>query len=70
MQIDEILNKMTSDLGVWKTISENYHIDLFCGLFMDGSNILERTNDGFCLSSNSIKSLGDRGICLSIDIHG
>ena len=33
-QIHEILNEMTADLIVWRTITKKYHADLFCGLFM------------------------------------
>ena len=33
-QISEILNKTTREIGVWQKLSEKYHIDLFCGLFM------------------------------------
>ena len=62
-QITEILNKLTSNLEVWSSISKQYKTDLFCGLFMDN------TNEGLTISSDSLKLLGLRGIELGLDIY-
>ena len=63
-QISEILNKLSSNLKRWKSISKKYEIDLFCGLFMDNGN------EGLSISSDSLKSLGLRGIEIGLDIYG
>lgn len=62
-QISELLNKLSSDLAVWKEIDSKFKIDLFVGLFMNESN------EGLELSPASLKSLGERGILLGLDIY-
>jgi hypothetical protein len=63
-QIEEILSKLSSDLSVWRMISERYRVDLFCGLFLNGEN------EGLTISSKSLSDLGNRGIELGFDIYG
>jgi hypothetical protein len=63
-QIAEILSKLTDDLNVWGSIAGTYRIDLFCGLFMGGSN------EGLSLSPESMAALGLRHIELGLDIYG
>jgi len=62
-QINEILSRMTADLAVWRSITEKYRADLFCGLFMGVSN------EGLSISSQPLAALGMRGIELSLDIY-
>ena len=62
-QIREILSQTTSDLTVWRSISEKHQIDLFCGLFLGGSN------EGMTLSVESLAALGERGIEMGLDIY-
>ena len=62
-QIEEILSQTTSDLAVWRSIGEKHQIDLFCGLFLGGSN------EGMSLSAKSLAALGVRGIELALDIY-
>jgi uncharacterized protein DUF4279 len=62
-QIAEILDRVTPDLGVWTELSRTFHVDLFCGLFM------ERANEGLALSPSTLAALGNRGIELSFDIY-
>ena len=62
-QISEILSKLTNDLDIWNSISNQFEIDLFCGLFMD------ETNEGLTISSTSLESLSLRGIELGLDIY-
>jgi len=62
-QIHEILSQVTSDLTVWRNISEKYQIDLFCGLFLGGSN------EGMTLSAQSLAALGERGVEMGLDIY-
>jgi hypothetical protein len=62
-QIQEILNQATHDLAVWRSIGKRYQVDMFCGIFLGGSN------EGMTLSSASLSALGDRGIELGLDIY-
>jgi hypothetical protein len=62
-QIAEILSKLTDDLEVWRSISATYQVDLFCGLFMQGSN------EGMSISPQSLSALGLRHIELGLDIY-
>jgi len=63
-QIEEILSKLSSDMAVWKKLSERYHVDLFCGLFLASGN------EGLTISPKSLADLGNRGIELGLDIYG
>ena len=62
-QVTELLQRLTSDLEIWGVLAGRFRVDLFCGLFMDGSN------EGFNLSTSALKALGDRGIELALDIY-
>ena len=62
-QIDEILQKLSSDLTVWAAIGQRFEIDLFCGLFMAESN------EGISLSLASLKALAERGVEFDLDIY-
>lgn len=62
-QIREILDQTSGDLGVWQRIGKKYQVDLFCGLFLGGSN------EGLTLSPQSLRALGERGIELGLDIY-
>ncbi len=64
LHIEEITKITTPDLDVWDSLSQEHHIDLFCGLFMTHSN------EVMDLSPHSLKILGERGIQLSLDIYG
>ena len=63
VQIFEILDKLSPELDVWKSLAAEYEMDLFCGLFMNESN------EGMEISPKALKALGDRGIMLSLDIY-
>jgi len=63
VQVKEILSTLTSDLTVWKELSTRFDIDLFCGWFMD------KENEGIGVAADTLRSLGERGIELSLDIY-
>ena len=63
-QITELLDRLTEDFEVWRTVSRDYSVSLFCGLFM-GS-----WNDGATISVDSLTALASRGIRLELDIYG
>jgi ribosomal protein L19 len=62
-QIREIFSQITADVGVWQSITKQYRVNLFCGLFMS------ETNDGLSISPQSLAVLAERGIELWFDIY-
>jgi hypothetical protein len=62
-QIHELLGQLSTDLAVWRTLSERYKLDLFCGIFMRSGN------DGLELSAESLSALGERQVFLNLDIY-
>jgi hypothetical protein len=62
-QVAELLALLPQDLGIWRTLSQAFEIDLFCGLFM------EESNEGLSLSSETLAALGLRGIEVGLDIY-
>lgn len=62
-QIFAILDRLTADMAVWRSLGERYQVDMFCGLFMDSGN------DNLLLSSKALLALGQRGIELELDIY-
>ena len=50
-------------MNVWKALSKEYAVDLFCGLFMS------ETDEGVEISEKNLKSLGERGIKLGLCIY-
>lgn len=62
-QIREIFSRMTAEVAVWQSITEQYRVNLFCGLFMS-----ER-NDGLSISPQSLAVLAERGIPLWFDVY-
>lgn len=63
-QVSEILDQLTDNLDAWQKLSDNYRIDLYCGIFLD------RSMEGLSLSSESLLKLGERNILLGFDIYG
>ncbi len=61
-QIFELLDKLSSDMNVWASLSR-YEPDLFCGLFMGSGN------DGLQLSASALLMISQRGISLDLDIY-
>lgn len=62
-QVVELLACLTQDIAAWEAISQEFEIDLYCGLFM------ESTNDGISLSASTLAELGRRGIELGLDVY-
>jgi hypothetical protein len=62
-QVEEILEKLSQDLNVWAGLSNEYKVDLFCGLFM------HETDEGLEISAKNMKALGERGIKLGLCIY-
>jgi ribosomal protein L19 len=62
-QITELLSKLTQDVQIWQLLGKRFRIDLFCGWFMNESN------EGVSISPATLRSLGERGIELGLDIY-
>lgn len=62
-QIAWLLDRVTHDLSVWKKVTVEYRVDLFCALY------LERKNRGVTLSPKTMAELGTRGIEIDFDIY-
>ena len=62
-QVTEILGKLTSDLDVWRELTERFKVDLFCGWFM------EDWNEGLSISPRTMAALAERGIELDIGLY-
>lgn len=63
LQITEIFARLTTELDVWKMLTERYQSDVFCGLFMSTGN------DGINLSSATLLALGIRGLEVCLDVY-
>lgn len=63
LQVRQMLNELTQDIGVWKALSTKYRMDVFCGWFMSSSN------EGVEIKPETLFLLGQRGITLGIDIY-
>ena len=62
-QVEWIFSRLTDDTKTWKKITEDYKVDLFCGLF------LERQNRGVTLTAKTMAEIGGLGIELGLDIY-
>ena len=62
-QASEILSLLTSNIAVWRDLSSRFYLELYCGLFMRG------TNDACELSPTSLLALGERGITFSFEVY-
>lgn len=63
-QVRSILSKVEAEFDVWKELVKRFDVDMFCGLFMQGSN------EGFSLAPDVMALLSDRGIIIDFDIYG
>jgi hypothetical protein len=62
-QLAEMFASMSQDLTAWRTLTSRFSGDVFCGLFMDQSN------EGFSLSSETLRMLSDRGLEIGFDVY-
>jgi hypothetical protein len=62
-QVRWLLSQVESDLNVWRSLVHQFDVDIFCGLFMQGSN------DGMSLAPDVMALLGERGVHLALDIY-
>jgi Domain of unknown function (DUF4279) len=62
-QIFELFGRLTDDLEIWRKLTNQYHSDLFCGLFM------ENWNRGIDFSPQLMAQISARGLTLDLDIY-
>ena len=63
-QATELVQRLTADLDVWQQLADRFHVDLFCGWF------IEHLNEGVEISPATLMALAQRRITLSLDIYG
>ena len=61
--INQLLDRLTDDLAVWRELASRYDTDLFCGLQ------LELWNRGLGLLPKTLLRVGERGLELDLDIY-
>jgi hypothetical protein len=61
--ISGLLNRLPSNLELWRGLTERYYVDLYCGLF------LRTSNRGFGLSPQLSRMLADRNIGVGFDLY-
>ena len=62
-QVAEILSRLTTDIAAWRSLSRQYQVDLFCGLFMHAGG------EGFSLSLTTLEALATRGVEIQVCIY-
>ena len=62
-QVAELLGRMSQDLSAWRALASEFKVDLFLGLFMEG------TNEGFTLSPQTLSSLAERHVEVGFDLY-
>ena len=62
-QVEEIFAQLPADLKIWRSLAARYHVDLFCGWFMN------ENNEGLEISADTLTALGNRGIKLAFDLY-
>lgn len=61
-QIREIFEQINFEH--WSSVIDRYEVDVFCGLFMSVSD------EGFSISADVLKNLGERRIQLDVCLYG
>jgi hypothetical protein len=62
-QVRWLLSQVDSNPDVWKLLIQRFEVDIYCGLFMQGSN------DGLSLAPDVMALLGERGIHIGFEIY-
>jgi hypothetical protein len=62
-QINQLLDKLPSDLDVWRSMTSRFQADLFCGLWM------KRLNRGLNLEVATLQKIAERGLSIGLDVY-
>ncbi|MDQ0839238.1 hypothetical protein QFZ54_003022 [Sphingomonas faeni] len=63
-QINDLLDGLSDDCSVWRSLSHLFRGRVFCGLFLASGN------EGLTLRSETLARLSERGLLLDLDIYG
>jgi len=63
LQVKQMLEGLSQDITVWRSLTTQFKVDIFCGWFMN------KSNEGEDISAETMAALGQRGIALSLDIY-
>jgi hypothetical protein len=58
-----LLARLPSETALWTSLTTEYSVDLFCGLFMESSN------RGFGISAETSRMLSDRHLEIGFDLY-
>ena len=58
-----LLARLPSDSGIWVSLTSNYAVDIFCGLFLASSN------RGFGISAEVSRLLSNRNLEIGFDVY-
>ena len=61
--ISILLSRATSDLAIWRRITDAFRVDLFCALFLNAAN------RGIELSPLVLAQVAERRITVGFDIY-
>ena len=64
-QVLKILSRVTEKREVWQRLTQQYKVDLFCGVFLNEGS----WNRGFSLSPTILKELAARNLEIGFDIY-
>jgi Domain of unknown function (DUF4279) len=64
-QVLKLLPRVSPDRGVWQRLTQDYKVDLFCGVFLNEGS----WNRGFSLTPKVLKELADRNLMIGFDIY-
>ncbi|HEV8429525.1 MAG TPA: DUF4279 domain-containing protein [Pyrinomonadaceae bacterium] len=64
-QVLKLLARVSADRSVWQRLTQQYKVDLFCGLFMD----MRSWNRGFLLTPKVLRELSERNLEIDFDIY-
>ena len=61
--ITALLNRLPTNLELWRGLTQRYYIDIYCGMF------LRTSNRGFGLSPQLSRMLADRNLGIGFDLY-
>jgi Domain of unknown function (DUF4279) len=61
--ITSLLNRLPTNLELWRELTQRYNVDLYCGLF------LRTSKRGFGLSPQVTRMLADRNVGIGFDLY-
>ena len=64
-QVLKLLSRVNADREVWQRLTQQYKVDLFCGVFLNEGS----WNRGFALSPKVLKELAERNLEIGFDIY-